>query len=139
MEPLTSVAMTAAAGILGDFRGVVRPGKLPRRQVSVIEAESWQAAVDELGLFEGTEPPWFARRANLCVSGIQLPREAGRVIAFGPSCLVEVTMECDPCSRMDEVAHGLQAALTPDWRGGLLCRVLEDGEISVGDEVRILE
>ena len=29
-------------------------------------------------------------------------------------------------------------ALTPDWRGGFCSRVIEDGEIAVGDEIRIL-
>ena len=38
---------------------------------------------------------------------------------------------------MDEIRPGLTAALTPDWRGGVLGRVVQDGEIAVGDEVRI--
>lgn len=137
MQPISSAAVTTAAGIQGDFRGVVRPGKVLRRQVSLIEAESWQAAMDALGLFEGMALPWYARRANLCVSGIRLPREAGRIVAIGPSCRIETTMECDPCVRMDEIAPGLMAALTPEWRGGVLGRVLSDGPVSVGDEVRI--
>jgi len=33
---------------------------------------------------------------------------------------------------------GLRAALTPDWRGGFLGRVTRDGEIAVGDEIRIV-
>ncbi|MCJ2181637.1 MOSC domain-containing protein [Novosphingobium sp. 1949] len=137
MEPLLSVAVTRAAGIQGDSRGVVSRGKIPRRQVALIEAESWQEAMDELRLFEGMALPWFARRANLCVQGLRLPREPGRVIAIGRSCRIETTMECDPCRRMDELAPGLMAALTPDWRGGVLGRVLDDGPISVGGEVRI--
>ncbi|MBT0669584.1 MOSC domain-containing protein [Novosphingobium profundi] len=138
MEPLESVAITVAAGIQGDFRGAVRPGKIPRRQVALIEVESWQSAMDELSLFEGTALPWYARRANLCVEGLRLPRAAGCVIAIGESCRIETTMECDPCSRMDELTPGLMAALTPDWRGGVLGRVLCDGPVSVGDQVRIL-
>lgn len=134
-----SAAVTRAAGIQGDSRGVVRQGKVPRRQIALIEAESWAAALEELALMPGTELPWYARRANLCVSGLRLPREAGRIIAIGATCRIETTMECDPCSRMDEIAPGLMAALTPDWRGGVLGRVLDDGEISVGDEVRIEE
>ena len=39
---------------------------------------------------------------------------------------------------MDALHEGLRAALTPDWRGGFLGRVIEDGEIAVGDEIRIL-
>ncbi|MCJ2177392.1 MOSC domain-containing protein [Novosphingobium album (ex Hu et al. 2023)] len=137
MEELVSVAVTAAAGVHGDFRGAVRQGKLPRRQVSLIEAESWEAALRELDDAQAQLLPWYSRRANLCVAGIRLPREAGAIIAIGSNCRIEVTMECDPCSRMDEIRPGLMAALTPDWRGGVLGRVLDDGEIAVGDDVRI--
>ncbi|GGN44601.1 molybdenum cofactor biosysynthesis protein [Novosphingobium indicum] len=139
MEELQSVAVTAAAGVQGDFRGVVRQGavKPPRRQVSIIEAESWEAATQETGGSQGDALPWHSRRANLCVSGLRLPREPGAIVAIGATCRIEITMECDPCSRMDEIRPGLTAALTPDWRGGVLGRVVQDGEIAVGDEVRI--
>jgi len=37
-----------------------------------------------------------------------------------------------------EIAHvGLEAALTPDWRGGVTCRVLNDAMIHLGDEIAI--
>jgi MOSC domain-containing protein YiiM len=73
----------------------------------------------------------------LLIQGLRLPREAGTVIAIGASLRIEVTQECDPCSRMDELRPGLKAALLPDWRGGVLGKVLTDGEIAVGDEIRI--
>lgn len=142
MEELQSVAVTVAAGVQGDFRGAVRPGKKPRRQVSLMEIESWRAALDGLTMagdlfgFD-TPPPWHARRANLLVEGLRFPREAGYILAIGKTLRIEVTMECDPCSRMEEVAPGLKTALLPDWRGGILGAVLEGGEIAVGDEIRI--
>lgn len=139
VETLGRVAVTREEGVHGDFRGAVKPGRSGRRQVSLIEADGWAAAVADLGLSEAVAPPWHARRANLLVEGLQLPRESGKVIAIGVSLRIEVSQECDPCSRMEEVAPGLKAALTPDWRGGVLGRVLSDGEIAVGDEVRIEE
>ena len=138
METLGHVAVTAAEGIHGDFRGAVRPGKRPRRQVSLIEAESWAAALDELGRSDDPALPWWVRRANLLTQGIRLPREVGAVIAIGADLRIEVTTECDPCSRMEEIAPGLKAVLTPDWRGGVLGRVIAEGDIAVGDEIRIL-
>ncbi|AOR75767.1 molybdenum cofactor biosysynthesis protein [Novosphingobium resinovorum] len=141
MEELRSVAVTAAAGVHGDFRGAVRPGKRPHRQVSLMEIESWRAALGELeicgGLFGFEEPPWHARRANLLVEGLRFPRETGYVLAIGNTLRIAVTMECDPCSRMEEVAQGLKGALLPDWRGGVLGTVLDDGDIALGDEIRI--
>ena len=137
IEAVARVSVTREHGVAGDIRGAVRPGKAPRRQISLIEAESWAAAMADLGLTDGEELPWYSRRANLLVEGLRLPREEGAVIAIGSSLKIEVTMECDPCSRMEEIKPGLKSALTPDWRGGVLGRVLSDGEIAVGDEVRI--
>ncbi len=139
IETLDHVAVTAAQGVQGDFRGAVRPGRKPRRQVSLIEAESWEAALIDLGRAGDAELPWWKRRANLLTQGIRLPREPGAVIAIGKSLRIEVTTECDPCSRMEQIAPGLKAVLTPDWRGGVLGWVIADGDIAVGDDIRIIE
>lgn len=138
IETVERVSVTRELGVVGDARGAIRPGKSPRRQVSLIEAESWAAAMADLGLDgSGEALPWHSRRANLLIEGLRLPREEGAVIAIGSSLKIEVTMECDPCWRMDEIKPGLKAALTTDWRGGVLGRVLCDGDIAVGNEVRI--
>ncbi|HET9629456.1 MAG TPA: MOSC domain-containing protein [Novosphingobium sp.] len=135
METVARVLVTREEGLRGDFRGALRPGKKNWRQVSLIEEESWAQAMRLLG----ADVPWQERRANLLVGGLRLPRSTGAVIAIGPSLRIETTGECDPCSRMEEVAPGLKAALMPFWRGGVLGRVLEDGEIAIGDEIRIEE
>lgn len=137
IETLDHVSVTREQGVRGDLRGAILPGKTGRRQISLIEAESWDKALGELGLSADRMLPWHVRRANLLVEGLRLPREAGKIIAIGESLRIEITCECDPCSRMDEILPGLKAVLLPDWRGGVLGRVLSDGEIAVGDEVRI--
>jgi MOSC domain-containing protein YiiM len=139
IETLQSVSVTRASGVAGDKNGVIRPGGMGRRQVSLIEAESWDAALADLAPASDKALLWHDRRANLLVQGIRLPREPGKVIAIGQSLRIEVTCECDPCSRMDEIQPGLKSALLPDWRGGVLGRVLSDGDIAIGDEVRIEE
>ncbi len=140
IETVGHVSVTMAEGVHGCIRGGLASTKKSRkRQVSLIEAESWAAALDDLGLDGDGGPPWHARRANLLVEGVRLPRRVGGVIAIGASLRIEVTCECDPCDRMEAIAPGLRAALTPDWRGGVLGRVISDGEIAVGDEVRIEE
>ncbi len=102
-----------------------------------MEAESWAAAMRDLRIHADEMIPWHARRANLLVEGLRLPREAGAVLAIGASLRILITQECDPCSRMEEIYPGLKAALLPDWRGGLLGKVLTDGTIAVGDAIRI--
>lgn len=131
MEVIDHVMIGTATGVSGDYRGAMKPGR-NKRQVTVMMAEDWAAALAELG-----EPvSWEERRANLLVEGIVLPREPGVKLRIG-AALFEITGECDPCRRMDAVADGLQIALRPEWRGGRNCMVIGDGPIALGDEVRI--
>ncbi len=136
METLQRARVTPDMGLEGDCRGPVPSGKKGNRQITVIEAENWALALQELG-GDADGLVWSDRRANLLVSGIRLPRQPGAVIAIGAGLRIEVRCECDPCSRMDALREGLRAELTPDWRGGVCGRVLSEGEIAVGDEVRI--
>lgn len=132
MEVIERAHLSIALGVTGDARGIVKGGK-NRRQVSLIELGDWQAATAEIGV----EVEWQRRRANLLVDGLDLPQRPGAVLLIGAAARIEVTTECDPCIRMEQVAPGLMAALAPDWRGGVLGRVLSEGEIRVGDPIRI--
>jgi MOSC domain-containing protein YiiM len=132
METLDHADVSVEQGIHGDFRGSLKPGR-NKRQVTVLGAEGWYQALHELG----TEVPWEQRRVNLLIEGLALERSAGSRILFDSGLVLEVTGECDPCSRMEEIAVGLKAVLLPHWRGGVTTRVLESGPIRVGDNVRI--
>ena len=48
----------------------------------------------------------------------------------------EITMVCDPCSRMEEIRPGLQAEI--DGRRGMLARVVRSGEVASGDSVELV-
>ena len=132
MEVLDHVGVTVEAGLDGDFRGAVKPGGRGRRQVSLIERRDWDAAMADLGV----DHHWSARRANLLVEGLDLPQVEGTRLRIGEVVLM-ITQECDPCSRMEEVEPGLKAALTPDWRGGVLTKVISGGDIAVGDKIEV--
>ena len=135
MEVLGVSELSVERGVEGDHRGRLKPGGRNRRQVSLMERVDWDAAMAEIG---GTLP-WQMRRANLLVDGLDLPHRGGVRLRIGATALIEITVECDPCYRMEQIAPGLEAALTPDWRGGALARVLEGGPIAVGDPIRIEE
>jgi len=135
METLERVSVTVAEGVHGDFRGALaatKPGR--KRQVSLLEADGWQLAVAETG----AHLAWKDSRRNLLLEGVRLPRATGTRVRVGNGLVIEITGECDPCERMDALHEGLRAALTPDWRGGFVGRVVEDGEIAIGDEIRVL-
>ena len=132
MEVVERAHLSLSLGVTGDARGIVKAGKT-KRQVSLMELSDWQAATAEIGV----DVEWQRRRANLLVDGLDLPQRPGAVIRIGATARIEVTVECDPCIRMEQVAPGLMEALTPDWRGGVLGRVLSEGEIRVGDPIVI--
>jgi len=124
--PANQAEVAVKTGIAGDARGG-RSG----RQVTVLFREGWEAACRDLG----HELPWMARRANLYIEGIPVPREGKRLLIG--KLVLEVTQETQPCHLMDEARLGLRAALKPEWRGGVCCRVIEGGTIRVGDSVEV--
>jgi MOSC domain-containing protein YiiM len=126
MEEIDSVQVTLEVGLEGDHCGR-RP---KNRQVTVISADVWAEVCAELG----AEIAWTLRRANLLVRGVDLPRREGARLTIG-ALELQIGMETAPCDRMDEQHPGLTAALKPDWRGGVACRVLNDAEIRIGDAV----
>ena len=133
METIDHARVTTETGVAGDFRGAAKPGSKRKRQVTVMTAADWAAAIAELGV----ALDWSVRRVNLLVDGLVLPRAPGVLLRFDGGVVLEVTGECDPCSRMDAIAPGLKAVLLPDWRGGITTRVVADGDLRTGAAVRI--
>ena len=124
MEEISSAQVTRAGGLEGIYRG----GVPRKRQVTVLSRESWDAACSE----HGSALPWTTRRANLLVEGLALADTLGYRLRIG-DVLLEVTEETAPCQLMDRFHQGLRAALTPEWRGGVTCRVLSGGRVRLGD------
>ena len=126
MQSIDSARVDVASGILGDFRGSQQD-----RQITILSESAWLKACAELG----AELPWTLRRANLLVDDVEFDESfVGKRVRIGEVEL-EITRETDPCSRMDAQHQGLTAALVPEWRGGVCCRVVEPGEINIGDAV----
>src|SRR3989338_2348206 len=130
MDLHTEAAVTFEKGVAEDSRGIYR-GK---RQVTVLSSEAWQEACADLG----KEIPWITRRANFLIDGIRLQGTKGKKLKVG-TCLLEITGELEPCNRMDEQFEGLTDILSIDWRGGVTCKILAEGEVSVGSEVCLLD
>lgn len=106
----------------------------PRRQITLIEEELWQTAEREVG----TPVDPAARRANILVRGISLANTRGKILRLGDH-RIEVAGETVPCRLMEDTQAGLLDALRPDWRGGVFARILDAGEIRVGDTVRFAQ
>jgi MOSC domain-containing protein YiiM len=124
MKQVASGELVAGRGLAGNV------DRSRRRQVTLLEAESWNRCISELN---GTTDP-SARRANILVSGLRLAHTRGHVLRVG-SARLAIGGELTPCERMDEALPGLQEALRKDWGGGVFAQVLSGGVISVGDGV----
>jgi MOSC domain-containing protein YiiM len=134
IEALETAQVTPEGGLIGDRYGGRSGGK---RQVTLIAREDLDAVAAFLGRDEPTLPPDLVRR-NLVTEGLNLQALKGRRLLVGPdpatAALLEVTGECHPCSRMEEVlGTGGYNALR--GRGGLTARVLRAGTIQLGDPV----
>lgn len=138
MEEVGSALVTVERGLEGDHKGA----RFPRRQITVLARDDWERALGALasagrGGGELLSLSWTVRRANLLVVGVDLPKGRGGIIEIGP-VLLEVTGQTSPCARMDEAQAGLLKALATDWRGGITCRVLRGGRLSIGDAVGVM-
>jgi MOSC domain-containing protein YiiM len=75
-------------------------------------------------------------RENVTVEGADVQQwPVGQQVRIGEA-LFEITMVCDPCHRMDELRRGLRAEL--DGKRGMLARVVESGEVAVGDQIELI-
>ena len=119
-----SISLTPENGVIGDH------GTSKNRQVTLLDEANWIAACEEIS----TKLPWTARRANILVQGIDLPKLVEQRVWVG-TALVEVIGEVDPCYVMDAAQNGLKDALKTDWRGGVYARVIESGVVAPDDKI----
>ena len=100
-----------------------RPGK---RSVLFVAADD----LDALGVEHG------AVRENFTVGGADVMSwPIGQRVTVG-TAEFEISMVCDPCELMENIRPGLQAEL--EGKRGMLARVLRTGEVTMGDELKLL-
>lgn len=127
MKEQPQVEVTLQQGIVQDYRGT------GLRQVTFLDLGQWQEVLAELGV----DFPWYTRRANVLIEGLDLSATVGRRLQVG-ACRFAIGGETTPCARMDEIQPGLRRILTPALRGGVWGKVLQGGILRLGDEVQVL-
>jgi MOSC domain-containing protein YiiM len=109
------------------LEGCAHGGKKTKRQVLVMDWETLEA----LHLAPGVTKENITTR-GLDVRGLKV----GQLLRVGEA-LLEVTLPCGPCGRMDDIRRGLQEELR--GRRGMLCRVVESGLIRRGDSIELVD
>lgn len=127
MNQVFCANVTLERGVENDVFG--RPGK---RQVTVLSQPQWQIACKQIN----ADLDWLTRRANLLITGHEFSADdVGKTLQIGADLQLLITGETDPCKKMQDAFAGLEQALTPDWRGGVTCKVIQAGLIQPDDPV----
>jgi len=122
MESLSSAAAVADRG----FSGCAHARAASKRQILLVDRETLDAMNLQPGII----------RENITTDGLNvngLP--VGQRLRVG-AALLEVSAVCTPCDQMEKVRPGLRREIY--GRRGMLCRVIEGGEIRVGDPIEKL-
>lgn len=109
------------------LEGCAHGGFGSKRQVLLVDVET----LDLLGLQPGQI------KENITTRGLNVnDLRRGQRLRLGEA-LLEVTLHCGPCKRMDDIRPGLEKELR--GRRGMLCRVVEGGLIRRGDPIELIE
>ncbi len=129
LQTLEAVEALTDHGLASDhYSG--KPGS--KRQVTLIQAEHIQAVASMLHRSE--IDPGLLRR-NLVVQGINLLALKDRKFWVG-EVLLEMTGLCHPCSRMEKnLGPGGYNAMR--GHGGITARILQGGQLYLGDAVKV--
>ena len=123
MRLVRSATLRTGVGIDGDKHAV----ESSKRQVLLADQECLDAV----------EVPPGTIKENLTVEGLHvMGLDPGTRLHINDAVL-EITSQCDPCFRMDEIRYGLRAEL--EGRRGMNSTVIQGGTIAVGDEILIEE
>jgi MOSC domain-containing protein YiiM len=123
MEKVSSVRAIANFGLEGDRHAM--PDS--KRQVLLLEQETCVEYDFPIG----------AIRENITTRGIDLMAlPQGTRLQIG-AAMFETAQECEPCAMVEDVRAGLRETL--QHKRGMLARVVEGGEIRVGQAIRVVK
>lgn len=124
------VRAEAEKGLAGDRYKTKSNGA---RQVTLIDAAALRTVADYLR-HETIDPAQLRR--NIVVQGINLLALKNKRFRVG-AAILEYSGECHPCSKMEtNLGTGGYNALR--GHGGITARVIQSGEIALGDEVQVV-
>ena len=125
MKEVSDANFITGQGMEGD-RHLRSDGRRSNRQVLIMDSET----LSHFDLLPGQV------RENVTVAGLDFSSiSAGDKVSLGGDVILEITGDCEPCARMDELRPGLKDEI--DGKRGLLAFVENGGVVSVGAEVGV--
>jgi len=131
-EPMIGIAEAEAikdGGLRGDRYSNEKNRRSPDYQVTLIELEFIEAFSREYGLPLLPHEP----RRNLVTVGVRLNELCGKRFFIG-SAEFEGLELCEPCTLLAKRTYA-EALSFFVHKGGLRCRVIQGGQLKVGNEV----
>ncbi|HEX2941950.1 MAG TPA: MOSC domain-containing protein [Rhodopila sp.] len=125
--PVDQAALDPVAGLAGDH---YTNRNSRSRQVTLIAEEALHAIAAYLGR-PGIEPGMMRR--NIVMAGINPHALKSRNVRIG-SAELQITGECHPCSRMEEI-FGPGGYNAVRGHGGLTARIVAGGIVRIGDPI----
>tara|TARA_B100001105_G_scaffold82045_1_gene65073 strand:- start:612 stop:1004 length:393 start_codon:yes stop_codon:yes gene_type:complete len=125
MKEVAQANFITGQGMQGD-RHLRSDGLRAKRQVLIMDVET----LNHFGLEPGQV------RENVTLEGLDLSTiSAGDRVSLGADVVLEITGDCEPCARMDEIRPGLKEEI--DGKRGVLAFVEKGGVVSIGSEVEV--
>lgn len=129
LDVVQHIEVSPKKGVFGDHYS----GQSGNRHVTLIQAEHLPVVAALTG--RNQLDPGILRR-NIVVSGLNLLALKDQTVQLGEAVL-QITGQCHPCSKM-EIALGPGGYNVMRGHGGMTAKVIQGGQIRVGDAVTVL-
>ena len=131
INEVNSINLVAGKGVIGDRH--FKDYNDPYNHLSIIESES----VDEYNKRYDLNIPYLNFRRNIITRGIRLNDLIDKKILIG-NVQLDVIDLCRPCRHLSDKLGKDNIIKEFLRKGGIRCGILNNGKISIGDQIKII-
>jgi MOSC domain-containing protein YiiM len=131
INEVNSIDLVAGKGVIGDRH--FKNYNNPYNHLSIIESEN----IDEYNKKYNLNIPYLDFRRNIVTKGIRLNNLINKKIIIGEVQLDVIDL-CRPCRHLSEKLDKNNIIKEFLRKGGIRCEILNDGKISITDQIIII-
>tara|TARA_B110001452_G_scaffold103014_1_gene85482 strand:- start:1356 stop:1799 length:444 start_codon:yes stop_codon:yes gene_type:complete len=131
INEVNSIDLVAGKGVIGDRH--FKDYNNPYNHLSIIESEN----IDEYNKKYNLNIPYLDFRRNIVTKGIRLNNLINKKIIIGEVQLDVIDL-CRPCRHLSEKLNKNNIIKEFLRKGGIRCEILNDGKISITDQMTII-